>query len=170
MIMAQSQPALPPPIAPPPAPVIPGTAGEATARLNELKGDQVWTNELLAGGSRQAKEMAALLEVIDKGDNPQVDRAMAGELEDAPFQPSGQIAMIGTTEMLRAAGIRDEVIREFLTGQPISAQEQKLVAARKAERLRDHEFVKRFMAGDGEQRREMLLIDLILNAPTKTAA
>jgi hypothetical protein len=170
MIVAQSQPAPPQPVAPPPAPVIPNTAGEATARLNELKADPAWRDEFLAGGSRQAREMASLLEVIDKGENPRVDRAMAGVMADQPFQEQGHLAMIGATDMLRSAGIRDDVIREFLTGQGIPAEEQKLAAERKAERLRDHDWTRKFLEGNGEQRKEMLLIDLILNAPTKAAA
>ena len=115
MIVANSKPAPPPPVVEPPPPEIPGNANEATARLNALKADPKWTQEFLGGTPRHAKEFSALMDVISKGDNPAVDRAIAGVLYDGPFQPAGHMLNIAAAEMFRDVGIGDDVIRQTLT-------------------------------------------------------
>src|SRR5258705_8089693 len=162
MVSSHSQPAPPAPVAPPPAPVIPATASEATARLNELKGSAEWREQYLSGSPRHAKEMRDLQEAIDKGANPRVDRAIAGIMDDAPFQAAGHLAMIGTAEMLRDAGIGDDVIRQTLSNQEITQAERDAVARWKADKMRDSEWVKKYLAGEGEHKRAMMLANIVL--------
>src|SRR5437868_1738382 len=116
MIAGHAAPSPPVVISPPAAPVIPATPAEAVARLNELKSNGEWRDRFLSGNGPEAKEFRDLQATIAKSDQPQVDRAMAGLLEDAPFQPSGHLQMIGTAEMLRDIGIRDEITRDVLAG------------------------------------------------------
>ena len=85
MIAAHSQPAPPPYVAPPPAPVIPTNAAEAVARLNELKGTAEWRDQYLSGSSSHAKELRALEAVINNGDHPDV---ATSPLLDATYQAS----------------------------------------------------------------------------------
>jgi hypothetical protein len=94
---------------------------------------------------------------------------MAGVLADAPFQESGHIEMIAATKMFRELGIRDEVIRETLTNQEVSQQDHDRVAQWKADRLRDSEWKKKWLAGEGEQAREMMLANIVLSSSIKDA-
>ncbi|KRR22635.1 hypothetical protein CQ14_30985 [Bradyrhizobium lablabi] len=159
---------IPGPTAPPPAPPqMPTNAADAATRLNELKSDAGWRDRYLGGGITEQREITALQEIINKGDNPDVDKAMAGLLDDAPVQRSGHMQMIGVAQMLREAGVRDEVIRETLTGKAVTQAEYDAVARLKAERLRDHAWTKEFLAGNGEHKRAMTLMNIVLSSPIK---
>ena len=149
---------------PPPAPT---NAAEAATRINELTADVAWRDRYLAGGVTEKREITALQEAIHKGDNPDVDKAMAGVLDDAPFQRSGHMQMIGAAQMLREVGIRDEVIRETLTGKGVTQAEHDAVARLKAERMRDHAWTKEFLAGNGEHKRDMMLMNIVLSSSVK---
>lgn len=168
MIYAHAQPKPPTFVAPPPAPVIPTNPTEAIARLNELKGNSEWADKFLKGHSPQVKEFKALQEVAAKADN--VDKAMAGVLDDAPFQSSGHLAMVAATSMFREIGISDAVIRQTLTDQEVTQAEYDAVSKWKADHLRDHEWTKRYLAGDGDQVRDMLLANIVLSSKIKQSA
>src|SRR5439155_16679015 len=163
LIIQQSQPTPPAPVEPPPAPVIPTDAAGAVARLNELRESPEWREKWLAGNPREGREYKDLQAIIEKGENAAVDKAMAGIMDDAPFQQSGHLEMVAATQMFRELGIRDEVIREFLTDRPVTRKEHDLVAQWRAEKLRDSEWVKKYMAGEGLQRREMMIASGILS-------
>jgi hypothetical protein len=151
-------------------PVPPASAAEASTRLNELKADPAWRDRFLAGGLTEQREMTSLQELLNKSDNPDVDRAMAGLLDDAPIQRSGHMQMIGAAQMFRDIGIRDEVIRETLTGKEVTQAEHDAVKALKAERMRDHAWVKEYMAGNGQHKREMMLMNIVLTSRIKSGA
>jgi hypothetical protein len=170
MIVNNSKPAPPPAMVEPPPPEIPATANEATARLNQLKADPKWRDAFLSGSPRHAKEFAALTETIDKGDNPEIDRAIAGELYDGPFQPSGHMQNIAAAQMFRELGIGDDVTRQVLTDHEVTQEEYNKVAQLKAERMRDQDWVKQYMAGNGPQRRDMTLMNIVLSSTIKAKA
>lgn len=149
--------------APPPA-TAPANAAEASTRLNELKSDVAWRDRYLAGGLTEARQINELHEAINKGDNPDVDKAMAGILDDGPIQRSEHMQMIGAAQWMREKGIRDEVIREALTGKGVTQQERDAVERLKADRLRDHAWTKEFLAGNGEHVRDMTLMNIVLTA------
>ncbi|MCA1414474.1 hypothetical protein I6F30_25460 [Bradyrhizobium sp. NBAIM20] len=169
MIVSHATAAPPPAPAAPPPPEIPATSAEAAARLSALKADPGWREEYLGGNPRHAKEMRDLQAKIDSGGAPEVDMAMAGLLDDAPFQSTGRLQMIGATEMFRDLGIRDEVIRETLTNREVTPQEHEAVARLKAERMRDQAWVKELLAGNGQHRRDLMLMDIVLTSPVKAA-
>ncbi|UQR67713.1 hypothetical protein LRP30_21740 [Bradyrhizobium sp. C-145] len=152
-------------------PVIPPDASGAAARLNELRGDPAWLNEYLGGSVRHAKEMRDLRAVIDRGGNPDVDRAIAGVLDDAPIQTSKRMTMIGTAEMLRERGVSDTgVIRQVLAGDSVTPQEHAAAMETKARLMNDQAFVARYTAGDGEAKRQMTLLNVIISSSIKVAA
>jgi hypothetical protein len=161
-------PAAPPP--PPVAPTLPATAAEAATRLNELKADVAFRDRYLAGGVTEARQMTALQEMLNKSDNPDVDRAMAGLLDDSPIQRSSHLQMIGAAGMLREIGIRDEVIRQTLTGHEVTQAEYDAVKNLKAERMKDHAWVKEYLAGNGPHKRDMTLMNIVLTSPIKAGA
>jgi hypothetical protein len=155
--------------APPPA-LLPTNAAEAATRINELKADTAWRDRYLGGGLTEKRDLTALQEIIHKGDNPDVDKAMAGVLDDAPIQRSGHMQMIGVAQHLRDLGIRDEIIRDTLTGRPVTQAEHDAVARLKADRMRDHAWTKEFLAGNGQHKRDAMLMDIVLTSPIKKEA
>ncbi|MGY2906555.1 hypothetical protein [Bradyrhizobium sp. URHC0002] len=157
-----------PPIVPPapPAPA-PATAAEAATRLNELKADTAWRDRYLGGGVTEAREIHALQEMLNKSDNPDVDRAMAGLLDDSPVQRSGHMQMIGVAQHLRELGIRDEIIRDTLTGKPVTQERYDEQKRWKADRMRDKDWTAKYLGGDLEARRLMTEADIVLNSPIK---
>lgn len=152
-------------------PVIPSAPGDAAARLNELKADPKWRDEYLGGSPSHAKEMRDLQAVISRGGNPEVDKAIAGVLDAAPFQTSKRMTMIGTAEHLRDSGIGDaNVIRQVLAGDPVTPEEHAAATETKARLMNDQDFVKRYTAGDGEAKRQMTLLNIVVSSPIKRTA
>lgn len=150
------------------APVIPSAPGDAAARLNELKADPAWRDELLDGSVSHLKEMRDLQAVIGRGGNPEVDKAIAGLLDAAPFQTTKRMTMIGTAEHLRESGIGDaNVIRQVLAGDPVSPEEHAVATETRARLMRDSDFVARYTAGDGEAKRQMTLLNIVVSSPIK---
>jgi hypothetical protein len=94
----------------------------------------------------------------------QIDKAMAGELLNDFIQPSGHTVDIGVVSHLRDIGIRDEIIRDVVAGTHKVTKEEYAATERwKAEHMRDQEWVKRYLAGDGEPREKMTLANIILS-------
>jgi hypothetical protein len=147
----------------PPAP--PTTPAEAATRLGQLKADAGWRDKFLAGNGPQVAEFGALTELAAKGaDGDNIDMAMAGVLLDGPLQPSGHMMNISVAASLREVGIRDEIIKDVLAGtHKVSKEEYAATERWKAEKMRDHEWVKRYLAGDGEPRQKMTLANIILS-------
>jgi hypothetical protein len=170
MIAAHARPVPPTPVAPPPAPVIPTNPTEAIARLDALKADAGWRDKFLSGNSPQVKEFRDLQAVAAKAADSKVDAAMAGILEDTPFQSSGHLAMVAATSMFREIGISDAVIRQTLTDREVTQAEHDVVAKWKADRMRDHDWTKKYLAGDGDQVRDMLLANIVLSSNIKQSA
>jgi hypothetical protein len=163
--------AISPPAAARVAPVIPSDASDAAARLNELKSDPKWRDQLLDGSPSHLKEMRDLNAVISRGGNPEVDKAIAGVLDAAPFQTTKRMTMIGTAEHLREAGIGDaNVIRQVLAGDPVTPEEHAAATETKARLMRDNDFVTRYTAGDGEAKRQMTLLNIVVSSPIKRTA
>ncbi len=151
----------------PPAPNLPSTAAEAATRINELKADTAWRDRYLAGGLVEKREITSLQEMLNKSDNPDVDKAMAGVLDDGPFQRSEHMQMIGAAGWLRENGVKDEVIREALAGKEITQAEYDAVARLKADRMSDRAWAKEFLAGNGQHKRDMALMNIVLTSPIK---
>jgi hypothetical protein len=78
--------------------------------------------------------------------------------------------MIGVAGMLREIGIRDEVIRQTLTSKEVTQAEYDAVKSLKAERMRDHAWVKEYLAGNGPHKRDMMLMNIVLTSPIKKEA
>jgi hypothetical protein len=159
---AQQQPATP---SAPPA-----NATEARARLDTLIADKDFGAKLVKGEAGANREFRDLSELAAKGEAERVDVAMAGVMADTPFQDSGHLQNIAATKMFRELGIRDEVIRETLTDRPVTQQEHDVVAKWKADRMRDSEYVKKWLSGEGEQAREMMLANIVLSSSIKKEA
>ena len=102
------------------------------------------------------------------GDN--IDMAIKGELLEGSVQPSHHIAMIGAASYLNDLGIRPEIARDVLAGtHKVSQAEYDATKQWKADHLADKEFTDRYMTGDREARRKLLLADIILTGGVSDA-
>jgi hypothetical protein len=156
------------PPSPPPPPTMPISPADAATRINELKADKAFVDRYLAGGLVEKREMTALHEMIlSKSDNPDVDKAIAGIRDDGVIQRSEHMQMIGVAGMLRELGIRDEIIRETLTGKEVTQAEHDAVARLKADRMSDHAWTKEYLNGSNSHKREMMLISIALSSPVR---
>jgi hypothetical protein len=152
---------------PPPA-AAPSTPAEASTRLDQLKSDPAWRDGFLSGSGPQAREYRDLTALAAKGDK--VDLAMAGVLGDGPWQDSGHLEMIAATKMFRELGISDATIKQTLTDYQVTQREHDAVAKWKADRMRDSEWVKKWLSGEGEHARDMMLANIALTSTIKKEA
>jgi hypothetical protein len=143
----------------------PATPAEAVTKLDQLKSDPAWAKAWLSGNGPQVKEYENLSALAATGDK--VDAAMAGVLADTPFQDSGHLQMIAATKMFRELGINDATIKQTLSDHEVTQQEHDIVAKWKADRMRDSEYVKKWLSGEGEQAREMTLANIVLSSSIK---
>lgn len=145
----------------------PQTATEARAALDARIADKEFGARVLAGEIAANAEMVELTTKIAAGGDDVMTAAMNGSAADEE-----QRMMAGITDMFRAAGIRDEVTREFLSGKPVSKEEFRLVEGWKASRMKDAAFVEKFMSGDAEAVRLMLTANSVLakGPPPEVAA
>lgn len=141
------------------------TPAEAVQRKTEIMATPEWRDKYLSGGITEANELRDLEAVIATGDNPEVDLAMAGNLDGDPFQMSDRRKMVGTAQMLRDAGIEDGAIRNTLLGKSVSQDEFKAAQTQKAALMRNNDFTTKFIGGDGEAKKQMLELDMVLSSP-----
>jgi hypothetical protein len=152
-------------VQPPAAP--PANATEASARLTALSGDKAWSGKLLSGDLTATKEFNDLTTMVAEGGDG-VAVAMSGVL---PPAANGEMReMAGLTEFLRDIGIRDEVIRETLSGGTVSQAEFEATKRWHDQHMRDQEFTKKWLAGDPEAAKQMTLAHIILSSEIKQAA
>ena len=145
------------------------TPPEAAAKLDALKSDKDWTAGWLAGDLAKIGEFNKLTEIAARGGD-KIDLAMAGILEDKIFQDHSHVDGIKTAQFLRDAGIDDPaVIRQVLSNETVSREEFEIAKSTKARLLRDHDFSRRYLSGDGEAVRQMTLLNVILTRDTKSA-
>jgi hypothetical protein len=140
------------------SPPEPTTPVEAQARLQSVKQDPAWTKAFLEGGPKQLTEFHKLHEMI--ATPVDVAKAMAGEFMGV--NTSEHIQAMGVAAHLRESGLDDAVIKQALTGSPVSRAEYDAVAKWKTSKMADHQFTKALMAGDGEPKRLWRAANIVL--------
>jgi hypothetical protein len=154
-------------------PAPPATPVEASNRLGALTSNKEWGAKLLAGDAATVKEFHALSKMSAARDT--VDIAMSNgaiehHLAAGGIPDSDMRVMSETAEMLRGRGIGDDVIKQALSEQEITQHEHDLVAAWKAQHMKDTAWIKSFLAGDVDAVRQMTLANITLGSPIKKAA
>ena len=145
------------------------TPPEAAAKLDALKSDKDWTAGWLAGDLVKIGEFNKLAEIAAR-DSAKIDFAMTGGLEDKIIQDRGHLDNVHTVEFLRASGVDDPaVLRQVLSNEKVSQEEFDAAKSTKARLLRDHDFSRRYLSGDGEAVRHLTLLNVILTRETKSA-
>jgi hypothetical protein len=151
--------------APPPPP--PGTPEAAASRLAELQGDLAWRSRLLQGAPRETEEFHSLNARIAEGDP--VDAALAMGGDPAHVLSNTSVDGVPSPHMtameipaLREIGLSDGIIAELLRGHTCSPAEIAAVRRLKAARHSDPEWVRAFLKGSSEHRREHTLMSIVL--------
>jgi hypothetical protein len=156
-------------ITPPPE----STPVEASNRLSTLTGDKLWVEKLLTKDPATTKEFRDLTELSSKRDSVEIAMANGGTQD---YSASGVIPdsdtriMSETAGMLRGLGIREEVIKSSLAKQEVTQQDYDLAAAWKTQHMKDADFVKKYLAGDVESVRQMMLANILVSSPIKPKA
>ena len=156
-------------VAPPVAPAEPTTPTEAATRLSQVKQDPAWTKAFLDGGQKQLAEFHKLHEMAAKGDS-RIDLAMAGQHQPGVVQDSEHVEMMGAAAHFRESGLDNAVIKQALTGEPVSRAEYDAVAKWKASAMADKSFTKALMEGDGEPKRLWRAANIVLSNGFKSEA
>lgn len=152
------------PSAPPPA--APPTPDQAAAKLTELRGNKDWVTKFLAGNGPEVAEYGNLSEIaLSKDDTDKVGLAMAGQY--LAVNDSEHLTRMGTASMLRDAGIADDVIRQALSGSPVTQQERDAAEKLKAKLMSNSDFSKKYLAGDGEAKEQMMLLQIITSSDVR---
>jgi hypothetical protein len=146
------------------------TAAEATAQLADLMKNPEWQTAWLAGNGPQRKEYASLMaakHADPSAAGDRLDQIVAGKAE-IPFMESttgGQISTINTmksAEWLREAGLTDPQIKQALSGAQVSKGEYEAVKILRGDRMGSKEFIAKWLGGDVEANRQMLLMNTVI--------
>jgi hypothetical protein len=149
----------------------PTNATEAQAALDARTADKGWSDRYINGGSAERQEFQQLTSKIASGGDDVVDAALKGSLTTpAGFVSSDHQLINHAVALFRDLGIRDDVIKQTLNGQEVTQAEYDTVKRWKADRMRDSEWVKKYLAGEGEHKREMMLADIVLSSSIKKDA
>jgi hypothetical protein len=90
---------------------------------------------------------------------------MSGNIGEMP--DSSVKLMANMAGLFRELGIREEVIKQTLEDHQVTQQEHDVVAKWKADRLKNSEWVKKWLSGESVQAREMMLANIVLSSNVK---
>jgi hypothetical protein len=135
-----------------PAPIEQMTPAEASTRLTELKADPEWRDRHIRGDQKARDEFTKLHERM---------AATEQQARDAATMDQG---LNGVSEF---AGLEAGVLDQIKAGQAVSAAEKRLALEAKRRFMSDEQLVKKYLSGDREARRQMMLISTIIAAPVK---
>jgi hypothetical protein len=147
----------------------PKTPADASARLATLQADKTFTDRLLAGGIAERKEWDSLLSLASSGDKVDAAVSMPGGVANSV--PDSELRQLASTAAdLRELGLPDEVVRQALSGAPVSAEEYRAVRQWRDERTSDGEWSKKFLAGDALAKKQMTIANIIISGGIKESA
>jgi hypothetical protein len=148
----------------PPVPELaPDTPAAAASRLAALRADRAWSDKLLRGDAPQVAEFHRLSEMVAKGD--EITHVMAGSPGLSNLSVGGVPSPAATAreiQPLRDVGLSDAVIEELLRGHVATPEEVRAVSRLRAARHSDPQWVKAYLSGSAEHRREATLMAIVL--------
>jgi hypothetical protein len=148
----------------------PTNSTEAAARLETLKADAGWRERFLANEGAAKKEFHELSNMIVNGpaSDSAVELAMSGKL---PPNPSvDQQMMTGTAQKMREMGFPQLAIHETIVGKAPTEADVERARVWKAQVMRNPDFTKRYLAGDGDAAREMMAANIVLASQPDSVA
>jgi hypothetical protein len=145
--------------------------GAARARLGGLLQNAEWQKQFLGGNGPQLREFKELSEKAAGPGDTRLDAALAYDPNTAPpFETSyagelntWQLAKVVTN--LKELGLEPDHIREAFDVENRTIDGATWAAAKRLEQQRfgDAEYVKRYLAGNPAEKREMALIRIVLS-------
>jgi hypothetical protein len=147
----------------------PATPAEAQARLDALTRNKDWGEKYLSGNIEARREFASLTEMAAQAEY-RLDNVLAGKVEPELMEltssehPLSTRNLSSAVESLREFGLSDDVIRQAVTGRPVSAEERRAVEQFRAMRLSNGDWAKKLLAGDHDARRELTLMSIVLSS------
>ncbi|HZR74550.1 hypothetical protein [Bradyrhizobium sp.] len=141
------------------APITP--AEQAKAKIIELKSDPAWLKRYHSNDRSAFDELHALHE---KSFQPAPGSVISGQptVEAQNEQTAADIATL--------TDLPDDVVAHVCGGAPVSETEYKQAAAKKSALFRDPEWRGKYLAGDHEAGRQLLLLNIIMTSPIKLEA
>ncbi|OAF11777.1 hypothetical protein AYJ54_07915 [Bradyrhizobium centrolobii] len=152
----------------------------AANKLSNLLGDPSFLRSIDHGGQHGASDGHALpggasfdrlqdavTEARAEAGDP-ISRAIAGELSD--INDSGYLHQKQTADALRVLGMKDDVIRQVLAGEPVSRAEHESVQRWKSEAMKDEKWRAAYLKGDPDCVRQMTNAMVVLTSPIKEDA
>lgn len=135
-----------------------------SAQLAAKQDDPAFRARILAGDLTAIREWEQA-RLSAKAEADPVAAAMSGTL---PEQSSGELRrMADDAVALRALGMNERVVREMLSGEPVTPEIRAEAERWKAQHMRDAEWVKRVLANDVEAVRQLHLCSIVLAQPIK---
>jgi hypothetical protein len=147
-------------------------AATATRQLAELQAHPDFAAKFVSktDGFDVKREYARLAKLSQhdtaKGGD-RLDRIISGKTE-IPFMETtrdGQISTANTiksAEWLREAGLTDPQIKQALSGAQVSRAEYDAIKTMRSDRMGNKEFAARWLAGEAQAGREMLLMNTVI--------
>lgn len=148
---------------------LPQTAPEARTALNAKLEDPAWSTAYLAGAADQKREFEELTTTITKGGGDGLAAALAGE--PLPVVPnSEQRQTADMVQWFRELGIPDGATSQILRGEKVTPEELRATVNWKTAAMSDPSFVQKYLGGDAEAKRKMVLANSIIINGAKEAA
>ena len=152
------------------------TPAEARAALDERIANAAWSDRFMNGHVETKREFESLTEMVASA-HSRLDMILDGTAEAQFMEVTSNDPDIGpalsTDKMsqlvaqFRESGFSDATIRQAFGQVSVTPEEHRTVSALKDQKMANADFQKRYLAGDLEARREMDLMNIVLNSPIK---
>jgi hypothetical protein len=143
----------------------PANATEARALLDSRMADKGWGQKLFAGDAAATTEYRSLRDLINKPDlTGEVAAAMSNDDHPGIIQDSRAVELRGSAGFLRDLGLNETQVAETLSGKQPSEAEIDMARQWKIQSFKSKEWVARLMSGEPDERRQLLVANIILTA------
>lgn len=139
------------------------TASDARFQLDARVADREWGARVLNGDVSALRELRELTEISARGGGDVAANVMSGKFgKPGSVENSEHAQIAAAVDHFRKFGVKDDVIAEFLTGEPVSRADYDAVANWKKVAMGSRDFADKFLAGDIEAGQKMILADSVL--------
>jgi hypothetical protein len=159
-----------------PANIATMSSAQAAARLDGLKKDPTWQRRFLDNSPPVWREYNELSTKAAETGDARFEAALVYDLKTAPpFETTydGEMSTRQLAEIIaqmRNDGLDEAHIREWRANEPIEKKWQDAAKRLRQQRFADPQYVDRWLKGSAVEKREQLLIEIILGRPIAEAA
>lgn len=149
-------------------PAPPANAVEARTRLAAIEADKDQGAKIFAGDPAANREWRELVAKAATSDDSTVELAMTGDVHK--ITDSATKMMAETAVWMRGAGFPEKAIRETLADKAPAPEDIDRARVWKTQAMKNPDFTKRLLDGDGDAMREMTAANIVLTAASRRAA